>query len=416
MRTRERKDEAARVAAADGYVQLPGAPPSRQVSIEVPLIHPMGDETPVGLMQNQMQSTQAAARLHDNIYGDGWKTRLQKRWFAFWYAEKGCEFVLAEALKITISIVSYYGVVSYALWDNCGMPPTSEQAKCNFDYDKLRVYEFGALTALFVITGMLRQQRRKLELTPALRVHGHFTQRWKDLSEYVGSDLSKHVDELYNFHNSTPLADKLSRLEETLAHVSPQLGRLQQGVLSYSEIPLKKSCYTSLDKAMRIGVSGFLGFNLGMQFILMLSTLSKHDDFEWHGADLAKMSFAGWCTVLFSVAVVFNVIPDDLTVQTNDINHKAVRQYELIANSCLDKRNVISRQLKQCWKALCSIEVGGDQEHGAISSVDSTKIQDLKSRIGELNAQANKIVIPKTLLTANTGIVRVGAVRAAVCV
>ncbi|MDF1654703.1 MAG: hypothetical protein P1U34_06275 [Coxiellaceae bacterium] len=402
-----------RAGGSDGdfdFVPLDGSPTS-EVTIEFTETGASRPPSSDNLVQNQLAAIRAAAKLHGEISGTNWKARARQRCYDFWYAEKGRQFALAEALKITLSVVSYYGVVSYGMWDNCDMPATSNQAKCDFNYDNLRLYEIGALTALFVITGLLRQQRRKLELTPALNLHSQFARRWRDMSQQSDCDLTANIDELYQLHSTTPLQDKLRNLEVALTEVEPKLESLNQGVHSYRQISLNKSCYSTLDRGIRVGVSGFLGFNLGMQFLLMLSTLSKRDDFEWHGSDLSELGFIGWCTVLFSVAVVFHVIPDDLSTQTNDINHKTVRQYELIANSCLDKKNTIGRQLLQCWNVLCSIEKDCVTERCQSPGPELEKIQEIKSRIAGLNAKANAIAIPESLLAEKTRIVKVGAVR-----
>ncbi|MDF1760954.1 MAG: hypothetical protein P1U40_10495 [Coxiellaceae bacterium] len=390
------------------YVSLAATPPADE-GIEITAIQLGNTSHSSPLIQNQLQSSQAAARLHNEIHGSGYKALARKRWHEFWYAESGCQFVLAEALKITMSVISYYGVVSYAMWDNCDMPATSQQAVCNFDYDNLRLYEVAALAVLFISTGLFRRQRRKIELTPALNVHRQFANRWVDMSHHRECDLSHNIEELFQLHSVTPLQQKLSNLSIALDTVGPTLNRLQKGVLSYQKISLRKSWCSTLDKAVRIGVSGFLGFNLGMQFLLMLSTLSKRDDFEWHGSDLSKLGFVGWCTVLFSVAAVFKVIPDDLSAQTEDINHKTVRQYELIANSCLDKKNTLSKQLSQCSKALSAVE-NDLLAHGG-SATYETQMLLLKDRIAQLNSQASTIAIPQVLLADDSHIVKIGAVR-----
>ena len=106
------------------------------------------------------------------------------------------------------------------------------------------------------------------------------------------------------------------------------------------------------------------------------------------------------------------MIPDDLSAQTDDINHKTVRQYELIANSCLDKKNTLSKQLSQCSKALNAVELDMTSDgRSATYEAEIQLIMSLKDRIARLNAQASIISIPQVLLAEDSRIVKVGAVR-----
>ncbi len=327
-----------------------------------------------------------------------------KRW---WYADpnKTCAFISAELVKLVMSVGSSYGVVSYAHWDACGFPTNAEATTCDMDYDNLRILEIGAFIMLSMITVQLRQKRREHRLTPNTNMHRMLANKWGD--DYAFPDLAGIAFALQaaalsepssaagaaggaaSHRDDTDVNTQLEAMRAQLGLVDNMLDRVKGDIERYKDFDFTDSGYDAASNGLKFIVTGFLAFNLALQFVMMTASLSKDESVTWSETPLVDLGVIDWLAIGVAVLGALALMPDDITEQNDDIKQKLIRQYEKISTRALHVRDNIQSGLQICKRCLVDLPDG----------VDSAKVAELKETLERLKRKATLIEKPVEIYT-----------------
>lgn len=327
-------------------------------------------------VQRESSTLAEFQRCQQSSFQERMKVRF-KRW---WYVEAGCSlsFVSAEMVKLILSVATNYGLVSLLTWDKCGFPATPAGSDCDQNYKELRLKEMATVAAMALVVVGLRIMRRKRDLNPNLQAHRRFADVLTQddsvgdihrTSQLLLDEIEPGQMELRrgsrgesvemdakDAEGTVGIEFALNQLEIQLNSLADRQVQMQQQLNSWQTIQLKDSWYSWFSDKLRQLTAAVFGFNIGMQFILSLSTLSQDDAYQWGEHPIANLGVLGWATVLMTTGVSMLLMPDDMWQQNEDLRQKCLRQYEGLRRTVLQQNQTVRVSLETVEHTLTTLQ------------------------------------------------------------
>lgn len=284
----------------------------------------------------------------DNLsFTERWERRIKRVWYT--PPGKTCQYFLVEVFKLILNGAFFTGVANGAFWASCGFPAEQEQTMCDsVGYKDLRTAEMLFVLVMTMVTAMLREQRRRVELIPNLSVHQRLTLALRTTSN-APLQLNDLRDlELAMSHSYVEEGDQLHAIQGVRAKLSEMKNRvsaMESHLALYKRFRLEASCYFKVNEAIRIPVGAFLGFSVAMLLLLQRAAISSESNYIWHANPMTEFGVFSWISLVVATIAGALLNPDDLSAQNDDLKHKLLAQYGTLAGRCKAEKLRICSEL-----------------------------------------------------------------------